>query len=80
MPEKYWHELVWGLSVDDTTARTSSIASIENGIWRIRCDSQHAWQALQKPDAVFEKIAFLAQVRPVQPLKRLELLMGKIHE
>ena len=49
MPEKYWHELVWGLSVDEITAKTTSIVAIQDGVWRIRCDSQHAWQALQNP-------------------------------
>lgn len=78
MPERYWHELVWKLSVDEVTASTTSVAAIENGVWRIRCDSQHAWDFLKNPAPIFEKISFLAQVRPLRELKRLELLMGKL--
>ena len=78
MPEKYWHELVWKLSVDEITASTTAIAAIENGVWRIRCDSRHAWDFLQNPEPIFEKIAFLGQVRPLRELKRIELLLGNI--
>ncbi|MBO4349603.1 MAG: hypothetical protein J6A01_01480 [Proteobacteria bacterium] len=78
MPDKYWHELVWRMSVDETTAETTTIVAIQNGVWRIRCDSQHAWKELQNPAPIMKKVAFLAQVRPVQDLKRLELLLGNM--
>ena len=61
MPVHQWIKYAYQLCVDDETARTSSVVAIDNGIYHIRCDSKHAYQALQYPQTLIGMMCWLSR-------------------
>ena len=79
MPEHQWLKYAYRLSVDPITAKTSMVSAIDNGVWHIRCASDHAYQVLQAPQAMMGMIHWLSQkYRPLPALCRLKLSLGQI--
>ena len=78
MPEHVWQKFAWQLAVDPETAQTSSITGIFQGIWQIRCDSQHAWAFLQNPEPTLGMLRWLSQFKALPEAVALDLRLGNI--
>ena len=79
MPEHQWIKYAYQLSVDPITGQTSSVSAIDNGVWHIRCTSEHAYRTLQSPQTMMGMIHWLAQkYRPLPALHQLKLSLGQI--
>ena len=79
MPEHQWLKYAYQLSVDSVTAQTSSVLAVDNGVWHVRCTSEHAYRMLQSPQTMMGMIHWLAQkYRPLPALYRLQLSLGHI--
>lgn len=81
MPEHQWIKYAYQLSVDAETARTSSVIDIDHGIYHIRCDSSHAYQALKFPQTLIGMISWLSRkYRPLPEIRQVSLSLGQIKD
>ncbi len=81
MPEALWRQYAWNISVDAVTSETTSICSIKNGVWTIKCRSQHAAEFLRNDERVRGMIWWLNRIRALPEMNRIVVLMADMaHE
>lgn len=78
MPENLWIELAWRISVDETTAKTTKLISANNGVYQVRCNSMHAWEALKSPEITLNLLAWLSGLRKLPEAHKIVCLLGDI--
>lgn len=78
MPSHIWQAFAWHISVDPGTAKSTSVTGISQGIWQIRCDSQHAWDFLQNPEPTLGMLRWLSQFKALPDALALDLRLGNI--
>lgn len=78
MPEELWHKFAWKMSVDPETANASELIGIKNGIWQVRCHSDHAWQFLQNEEHIMNMLAWISQFRKLPEISHIQVFLGEI--
>lgn len=78
MPEHLWQKLAWNMAVDPETAKTSELIGIKNGVWMVRCYSEHAWQFLQNNTHVVNMLVWLNKFRKLPEIKNIQVFLGEI--
>ncbi|MBR4986764.1 MAG: hypothetical protein IKY83_13615 [Proteobacteria bacterium] len=78
MPEPLWIELAWRLSVDHETAQSTKLLSTSGGVYQVRCNSAHAWDALKHPELTLCMLAWFSSLRKLPDAHKIVCLLGDI--
>lgn len=80
MPEDLWRQYAWNMSVDEVTFETTSICSIKNGVWTIKCRSRHAAEFLQNDEPIRGMIWWLNRIRPLPEMTQIVVLTADMRD
>ncbi|MBQ9396805.1 MAG: hypothetical protein IJU23_14990 [Proteobacteria bacterium] len=78
MPEHLWLKFAWKMSVDPETASSSELIGVKDGVWQVRCYSDHAWQFLQNKQHIMKMLVWISRLRKLPEIHNIQVFLGEL--